>query len=111
MFVEEPTFDVTLTSTGSEMVFTMQTRDVLRSDYNLVARVVSFPCARLFEQQPREYRQAVLKPRAGKPAVVIEAYAVTGWERYADAAVSMCRFGKSLPGQAAYYVRVLWLCA
>jgi dihydroxyacetone synthase len=34
--------------------------------------------------------------------VVIEAYAVTGWERYADTGFSMSTFGKSLPGSSAY---------
>jgi dihydroxyacetone synthase len=102
VFVEEDKFDVTLISTGSEMVFAMQTRDVLKEKYNLTARVVSFPVPRLFEQQSREYKQSVLKSRSGKPAVVIEAYAANGWERYADASFSMRRFGKSLPSKDAY---------
>ncbi|KAF2852675.1 transketolase [Plenodomus tracheiphilus IPT5] len=102
VFVEEENFDVTLISTGSEMVFAMQTRDLLKAEYNITARVVSFPCQRLFEQQSRAYKQSVLKSKAGKLAVVIEAYAANGWERYADAAVSMRRFGKSLPSKAAY---------
>jgi dihydroxyacetone synthase len=100
--VEEEEFDVTLISTGSEMVFAMQTRDLLKSEHGITARVVSFPCPRLFEQQTRDYKQSVLKPKAGKPSVVIEAYAANGWERYADAAISMRRFGKSLPSKTAY---------
>jgi dihydroxyacetone synthase len=102
VFVEEENFDVTLIGVGSEMVFTMQTRDILASEYGIKARVVSFPCQRLFEQQSKEYKHSVLKPRAGKPTVVIEAYAANGWERYADASVSMRRFGKSLPSKSAY---------
>jgi dihydroxyacetone synthase len=80
----------------------METRDLLKEKYNITARVVSFPVPRLFEQQSREYKQEVLKSRAGKPAVVIEAYAANGWERYADASYSMRRFGKSLPSKTAY---------
>ena len=80
----------------------METRDILAKEYGIKARVVSFPCPRLFEQQTREYKQSVLKPQAGKPTVVIEAYAANGWERYADASVSMRRFGKSLPSKTAY---------
>ncbi|KAL1603233.1 hypothetical protein SLS59_004328 [Nothophoma quercina] len=102
VFVEEENFDVTLISTGSEMVLAMQTRDLLKSRYNITARIISFPVPRLFEQQSREYKQSVLKSKAGKPAVVIEAYAPNGWERYADAAFSMRRFGKSLPSKTAY---------
>jgi dihydroxyacetone synthase len=103
VFVEEENgFDVTLIGVGSEMVFAMQTRDVLKEKYGITARVVSFPCQRLFEQQSREYKQSVLRPREGKPTVVIEAYAANGWERYADASFSMRRFGKSLPSKTAY---------
>ncbi|KAF7555279.1 hypothetical protein G7Z17_g2289 [Cylindrodendrum hubeiense] len=95
-------FDVTLIGVGSEMGFTMQTKDILESEYGIKARVVSFPCQRLFEQQSRDYKRSVLKPGAGRPTVVIEAYAANGWERYADASISMRRFGKSLPSKAAY---------
>ncbi|KAJ4229217.1 hypothetical protein NW759_003943 [Fusarium solani] len=95
-------FDVTLIGVGSEMGLTMQAKDLLLKEYGIKSRVVSFPCPRLFEQQSRQYKQSVLKPRSGKPTVVIEAYAANGWERYADASISMRRFGKSLPSKAAY---------
>ncbi|GLB02137.1 hypothetical protein AtubIFM57258_003478 [Aspergillus tubingensis] len=100
--VEDDDFDVTIIGVGSEMVYAMQTRELLLKEYGLRARIVSFPCTRLFEQQSREYKHSVLKPRAGKPTVVIEAYPSNGWERYADASVSMNYFGKSLPSKDAY---------
>lgn len=102
VFIDEPDFDVTLIGVGSEMGFTVQTRDILAADYKIKARIVSFPCQRLFEQQSKEYKHSVLLPRSGKPIVAIEAYAANGWERYADASVSMRRFGKSLPSKGAY---------
>ena len=102
VFVETEDFDVTLIGVGSEMVFAIQTKELLESQYGIRARVVSFPSQRLFEQQPKEYRRSVLKPQSGKPTVVIEAYTANGWERYADAAFAMGRFGKSLPGPSAY---------
>jgi dihydroxyacetone synthase len=95
-------FDVTLIGVGSEMVYAVQTRDLLAKEYGLKARIVSFPCPRLFEQQSREYKQSVLRPRAGKPTVVIEAYPANGWERYADAGVTMSSFGKALPCKDVY---------
>lgn len=95
-------FDVTLIGVGSEMVYAMQTRELLLKDYNIKARVLSFPCTRLFEMQPRDYKLSVLKPSAGKPTVAIEAYPSNGWERYADASVSMNSFGKSLPSKETY---------
>ncbi|KAE8326957.1 Transketolase, thiamine diphosphate binding domain-containing protein [Aspergillus sergii] len=102
VFVEDDEFDVTLIGVGSEMGFAMQTRELLLKDHGIKSRVVSFPCIRLFEQQSREYKHSVLKPRAGKPTVVIEAYPSYGWERYADASVSMNSFGKSLPSKEIY---------
>lgn len=95
-------FDVTLIGVGGEMCYAMQTRELLLKNYGIRARVVSFPCTRLFEQQSREYKQSVLKPSSGKPTVVIEAYPANGWERYADASVSMTSFGKSLPSKETY---------
>ncbi|KAI1022228.1 hypothetical protein LB504_007235 [Fusarium proliferatum] len=83
VFVEadDDDFDVTLIGVGSEMGLTMQAKDVLLKQHGIKSRVVSFPCPRLFEQQSRQYKQSVLKPRSGKPTVVIEAYAANGWER------------------------------
>lgn len=102
VFIEEEDADVTLIGVGSEMCFAVRAREMLREKYNVKARVVSFPCQRLFEKQSREYKAEVLQLRAGIPRVVIEAYAVNGWERYADAGYSMSSFGHSLPGAAAY---------
>ncbi|KAH8597672.1 hypothetical protein B0O99DRAFT_684982 [Bisporella sp. PMI_857] len=42
------------------------------------------------------------KKKKKKPVIVIEAYVVDGWERYADAEFSMLTFGKSLPSQGTY---------
>ena len=91
---------VTLIGVGAEMCFAVETANELAKN-GIVARIVSFPCQRLFELQDREYRRSVLKRRETL-VVVIEAYASNGWERYADASISMESFGKSLPGKDAY---------
>lgn len=101
-FIEEDSPDVTLIGVGAEMVFAVKARDVLWEKYGLKARIVSFPCQRLFESQSWDYKAEVLQYRAGVPRVAIEAYAVNGWERYSDAGYSMSSFGHSLPGPAAY---------
>lgn len=95
--------DLTIIGVGAEFCIAMDVADKLTSK-GLKVRVVSFPCQRLFEKQPLEYRRSVLQRHAGVPAVVVEAYAAMGWERYAEAAVCMKtdRFGKSLPGKKAY---------
>lgn len=102
VFIEQENADLTLIGVGSEMAFAVQTKELLEKEYNLRARIVSFPCQRLFEQQSREYKQSVMQYKSRKPIIVIEAYAVNGWERYADAGISMKSFGKSLPGAVAY---------
>ncbi|KAK5230003.1 hypothetical protein LTR72_001538 [Exophiala xenobiotica] len=96
--------DLTLIGVGAELNFAVSVAAELRRTQGLKVRTVSFPCQRLFETQPQEYRRQVLQRKSGVPVVVIEAYAANGWERYADAAVCMTtkRFGKSLPGPKAY---------
>ncbi|KAL2174111.1 transketolase, partial [Thermothelomyces heterothallicus CBS 202.75] len=104
VFIEQDDADETLIGVGSEMRFAVRARGVLRDRFGLAARVVNFPCQRLFERQPRECTAQVLQYRAGIPRVVIEANADNGWERYgdADAGYPMSPFGRSLPREAAY---------
>jgi dihydroxyacetone synthase len=102
VFIEKADADVTLIGVGAEMEFTVNTAKLLEEKFNLNVRVVSFPCQRLFEQQPIDYKREILQYRSKAPRVVIEAYAVNGWERYADAGFSMSSFGHSLPGKDAY---------
>lgn len=93
--------DVTLIGVGAELCFAVDVAKELKSK-GIKARVVSFPCQRLFEAQSLEYKRATLQKHRGIPAVVIEPYAPNGWERYANAAICVKRFGHSLPGKAAY---------
>lgn len=92
---------VTLIGVGAELSFALDVARELEGQ-GVRARVVSFPCWRLFERQERGYKREVLRRHEGIPAVVIEPYAPNGWERYADAAVCVTTFGHSLPGKAAY---------
>ena len=102
VFIEEADADVTLIGVGAEMCFAVQARDALQKKYGIKARVVSFPSQRLFEAQPIEYKREVLQYRSKAPRVIVEAYAVNGWERYADAGWSMSTFGQSLTGGVVY---------
>jgi dihydroxyacetone synthase len=101
---EDENADLTIIGVGAELSLAVDVAARLRTEHNLKARVVSFPCQRLFERQSREYKRDVLRRYKGIPAVVIEPYAANGWERYADAGFCMSveRFGKSLPGPKAY---------
>ena len=96
---------LTIIGAGAELSMALDVANSLRQQ-GCKVRTVSFPCQRLFEKQPREYRQKVLSRHntARIAAVVIEPYVSNGWERYADAAICMGtdQFEKSLPSEEAY---------
>ncbi|OQE39053.1 hypothetical protein PENCOP_c007G02454 [Penicillium coprophilum] len=94
--------NVTLIGVGAELSFAVEVAEQLKVQEGIVARVISFPCQRLFEKQSLDYKRKTLQRHRGIPAVVIEPYAPNGWERYADAGICVTRFGHSLPGKAAY---------
>ncbi|ROV93648.1 hypothetical protein VMCG_08037 [Cytospora schulzeri] len=96
--------DITLIGVGAELSLAVELAKELKESRNIRARVVSFPCWRLFEMQTITYRRAVLGRHGpeGIPAVVIEPYAPNGWERYADAGICLRQFGHSLPGKYIY---------
>lgn len=93
---------LTIIGVGAELSFALDVAQALKETRGIESRVISFPCQRLFEQQSLDYRRNILQRYRGIPAVVIEPYAPNGWERYADASISIRQFGKSLPGKAAY---------
>jgi transketolase len=89
---------VVLIGTGSELHLCRAAADLLAVD-GVAARVVSFPSWDLFAGQPEEYRREVLPD--GIPRLAVEAASSFGWERYADATVSIDHFGASAPGDVA----------
>jgi transketolase len=84
-----------LIGTGSEVHLCVGAARVL-AGRGIRARVVSMPSWELFEAQTPGYRDSVLPP--GAPRLAVEAASSFGWERYADATVSLDRFGASAPG-------------
>lgn len=101
---EDDHADLTLIGVGAELNLAVALARKLKESANVRTRIVSMPCQRLFDSQQRDYRQSVLRRQAGRPIVAVEAYAANGWERYANASISMStdRFGQSLPGPVAY---------
>jgi transketolase len=91
--------DAVLVASGSEVALALEARDALAAE-GIEARVVSMPSWELFDAQPAEYREAVLP--AALPAVSVEAGVEQGWSRYADASVSVDRFGASAPGPEVF---------
>ena len=90
--------DAILIATGSEVQLAVEAREKLLQD-GIDARVVSMPCADLFQDQPAEYKEKVL-PSAVKVRVAAEALSTFGWERYVGLdgkIVGMRSFGASAP--------------
>jgi transketolase len=85
-----------LIGTGSEVAVAVDAGATLAAR-GLSVRVVSMPSWELFEQQDEDYKTAVLP--IDLPTVSVEAGVRMGWERYADAIVSVDRFGASAPAE------------
>ena len=63
----------------------------------VAARSVSLPSWDRFAEQGQPFRDEILPP--GVPVVSVEAGTTFGWERYADVAIGIDRFGASAPGE------------
>ncbi len=86
---------VVLIATGSEVALALQARDLLAAA-DVDVRVVSMPCADVFDRQDEDWRQAVLGKRV--PRIAIEAGVGDGWWKYGcDDVISIDRFGESAP--------------
>jgi len=95
--------DVILIASGSEVHVALKAARQLRPQgYEI--RVVSMPSWELFEEQPDEYKAAILPPEI-LHRVIIEAGIRQGWERYGGPAgryVTMDGFGASAPGEVLF---------
>ncbi len=84
-------------ATGSEVKLALDARRLLAEE-GLRVRVVSMPCAEVFDRQDRSWQDSVL-PRA-VPRVAIEAGVSSYWRKYVGldgAVVGIDRFGESAP--------------
>jgi transketolase len=96
----------TVIATGSEVALAMAAREQLR-DEGIKVRVVSMPCAEVFDRQDAEWRADVLPP--GVPRVAVEAGSTQTWRRYVGATddpraavVGIDRFGESAPAPVLF---------
>ncbi len=84
-----------LIATGSELALALAARDLLKDD-GIEVRVVSMPCAEVFDRQEITYKRNVLPDAV--PRIALEAGATDGWWKYGCAAVlGLDRFGESAP--------------
>ncbi|HWP66569.1 MAG TPA: transketolase [Candidatus Limnocylindria bacterium] len=96
-------FAAILMATGSEVHLIVEAEELLRQRGHTV-RLVSLPCWELFDEQPADYRDAVLPPDV-PVRVAVEAGASLGWSRFTGprgATITLDRFGASAPGERVY---------
>ena len=89
---------VLLLATGSEVSLCVAAHEQLAAE-GVRSRVVSMPSWELFDDQPQQYRDAVLPP-AVAARVSVEQASVIGWERYVGPrgrVIGMRSFGASAP--------------
>ena len=95
--------DAIIIATGSEVSLAVEAKKELAAE-NIDVRVVSMPCMDLFEDQPDEYKDAVL-PKNITARVGVEALSEFGWGRYIGINgefVGMKSFGASAPGSQLF---------
>lgn len=90
-------------ASGSEVHLALQAAERLQKT-GVAVNVVSMPSWELFEQQPPEYRRAVLPPQV-KARVAVEAGISQGWKNYTGDGgeiISIDHFGASAPGDVLF---------
>jgi transketolase len=90
--------EVLLLATGSEVELCLEAYERLKAD-GIQARVVSMPSWELFDDQPQDYRDAVLPPSV-TARVSVEQASTFGWAKYVGAtghSIGMRSFGASAP--------------
>ena len=95
---ETGSLDLILIATGSEVELAVQAAAQLAAD-GVGVRVVSMPCASVFDAQDEHYRESVL-PSAVATRVAVEAGVPDSWYRYVGSAgrvIGMTTFGESAP--------------
>ena len=95
--------DAIIIATGSEVGIAMQAADEL-SGKGYSIRVVSMPCAEVFEAQDEEYKESVL-PAAVDKRLAVEAAQGDFWYKYVGlkgAVLSQDTFGESAPGAVLF---------
>mmetsp|Transcript_21778 Transcript_21778/g.35727 ORF Transcript_21778/g.35727 Transcript_21778/m.35727 type:complete len:381 (+) Transcript_21778:292-1434(+) len=92
VIVEEKNPDAVLIATGSEVSTCVEAAKLMDGKFT----IVSMPCAKLFDEQPIEYRRKVLPFKT--PVIAVEMAAASGWYKYAHHALVMKTFGVSGKG-------------
>lgn len=90
-------------ATGSEVAVAVEAAKALEKRGRRI-RVVSMPCAEIFDAQDRAWKESVL-PSSVRARVAIEAAAADWWAKYTGldgAVIGMRTFGESAPGDELF---------
>ena len=93
--------DLLIVGTGAELWPALRAAEQLKKD-GIVARVVSMPSFRIFEEQSDSYKNSIFPDHL--PKLAIEAGATLCWLKYVGRAgdvIGIARFGASAPGVTA----------
>ena len=88
-------YDITIVACGSEVPLAMEASHILLAD-GIKAKIVSLPCSRLFDEQPKDYRDSVIS--RDRPVFCIECSSDNIWYKYATSpsfVYTLNSFGKS----------------
>lgn len=99
---DAPDAKAILIATGSEVELAMQSAAALALE-GIAVRVVSMPCADVFDRQEAAYKASVLQ--RGLPRVAIEAGVTAFWHKYVGlegAVVGIDTFGESAPAPVLF---------
>lgn len=100
---ETSALQVILMATGSEVHLALEAYARL-SGAGIGCRVVSMPCLEWFDEQPEEYRTAIIPPNV-RARVAVEAGSPLGWWKYvgdSGRVVGIDRFGASADGSELF---------
>ena len=96
VLIESENEDLVIIATGSEIELAVNSAELLEAE-GIKVKVVSIPCAELFDSQSEEYKLQVL---GTKPKVAIEAGSKDFWYKYlttGDEVIGLDCFGESAP--------------
>ena len=103
LFDSDETPDIIFIATGSEVELAMAGAKALTEQGKFV-RVVSMPCADVFDRQDDAYKEKVL-PKAVRARIAVEAGSADFWYKYVGldgAIIAMTSFGESAPASKLF---------
>ena len=95
--------ELILIATGSEVGLAMEAAKALQ-EQNIQVRVVSMPCAEVFDKQDTNYKEKIL-PHSIRKRIAIEALSADFWYKYVGldgVIIGMHSFGESAPANKLF---------